>query len=386
MKNKAQTRAKSLTYSSVGVNRSTREKLRKSLSLSLQKETGKYEIGNPLQLPFGLVFSPFPKFETFIDFEIEVVGTKTLLAELDPTGYSTIGIDGVAMVVNDVIRSGAKPTFLSDGINIANSKGNFVKQIVSGVMKGAEICGATVTSGETGDAAELLHPKLVGTKSQPFDLFVSCCGFGDRKHLIMGGVKEGDEIIGIESSGIHSNGITLARRVLLTNWGGAYDPFDVPDGFDRPIVKELLEPTRIYSAAITEVSNDLPLRAVMHITGDSFTKFHRLSSFNRTITNGPWGDSRGPGFLFDGLDSPKPIFRLIFETAKKQSSPISIAEMYRTFNMGYGYAVIVDREDSDRALELFNKYHPSKRIGRVTNTGRVAIAGVREAEGRTFTV
>jgi phosphoribosylformylglycinamidine cyclo-ligase len=375
-----------LTYSSVGVNRTTREKLRKSLSLSLQRESAKYEIGNPLQLPFGLVFSPFPKFETFIDFQIEVVGTKTLLAELDPTGYSTIGIDGVAMVVNDVIRSGAKPLFLSDGINIANSNGNFVRQIVSGVMKGAEICGATVTSGETGDAAELLHSKPAGTKSEPFDLFVSCCGFGERKHLIMGGVKEGDEIIGMESSGIHSNGITLARKVLLSDWGGSYDPFDVPDGLDRPIVKELLEPTRIYSAAINSVSNEVPLRAALHVTGDGFAKFHRLSSFNQTITNGPWAGSGGPGFLFDELDEPEPIFRLIYDTAKKRSSPISIAEMYRTFNMGYGYAAIVDREDTDTALELFNKYHPSKRIGRVTGTGKVAIAGLREAERRTFTV
>jgi phosphoribosylformylglycinamidine cyclo-ligase len=290
------------------------------------------------------------------------------------------------MVVNDVARSGAKPAFLSDGINIANSKGDFVKRIVSGVMKGAEMCDAIVTSGETGDASELLHSKRTGAKSEPFDLFVSCCGFGDKKHLIMGGIEEGDEIIGLESSGIHSNGITLARKVLISNWGGLFDAFDVPEGLDRPIVKELLEPTRIYSRAIHEVSNAVPLKAAMHVTGDGFSKLHRLAAFNAAIPNGPWGESKRPGFLLNELDEPKPIFRLIYETAKTMSSPISITEMYRTFNMGYGYAIIVDREDIDRAVDLFNKYHPSKRIGRVTDNGKVAISGIREANGRTFTI
>lgn len=384
-KNKNLNRAEALTYSSVGVDRKSREKLRRALSLDLQKGSQKYEIGYPLPLPFGLVFSSSPKSEIFVDFQIEVVGTKTLLAELDPSGYSTIGIDGVAMVVNDVIRSGARPLFLSDGITIANSRGRFVKEIVSGIMKGAELCGAVVTSGETGDAPELLHTKMAGTKSEPFDLFVSCCGFGDRRHLIMGGIQEGDEIIALESSGIHSNGITLARKILLSNWGGAYDAFDEPDGLGRPIIKELLEPTRIYARAINSASDDIPLKAVMHITGDGFAKFHRLADFNSTIPNSPWNGKR-PGFLLDELDEPKPIFRLIYETAKKRSTPISIAEMFRTFNMGYGYAIIVNSEDLNRALDLFNKYYPSKRIGRVTNTGKVTISGVSGTSKKTVTL
>ncbi len=364
-----------LTYSSVGIDRTAREKLRSQLERDLAKESEKYETGSPIRLPFGTVFSSSPQSSIFIDFQIEGVGTKTLLAELEPSGYSTIGIDAVAMAANDLIRSGARPLFVSDAIHIAKSRAEIISKILSGVVKGAELCGAIVASGETGDVREILHSKARNNRknSEPFDLFVSCCGFGDRRHLIMGGIEEGDAIIGIESSGIHSNGLSLARRVLLSNWGGKFDPYDQPSGLGRPVIKELLEPTRIYAKAINELSERVQIKAAVHITGDGYGKFYRLASFNMAIPNGPWGKDKKPGFEFENLGESKQIFRLIYETARKTRNAISLEEMYRTFNMGYGFAVIVNSDELEQALDLFNRYLPSKWIGRVTSTGKVKI-------------
>ncbi len=370
---------RSLTYSSVGVDRSSRERLRNTIGRNLERESTKYQTGNPIRLPFGLVFSSSPKSEIFLDFQIEGVGTKTLLAELEPSGYSTIGIDGVAMVANDLVRSGAKPLFVSDAIHIAKSRSELVVKIVSGILKGASMCGAVLSAGETGDVPEILHEKS-GSKpdSEPFDLFVSCCGFGDRRRLIMGGINEGDEIIGIESSGIHSNGISLARRVLLRDWGGKYHSDEQPDGIDRPLIRELLEPTRIYANAINEISGRIEIKAAVHITGDGFGKFHRLSEFNETIPNNPWKHKK-VGFEFEDLGELKPIFKLIYETTRQSSSRIALEEMYQTFNMGYGFAIIVSPVELEKSLDLFNKYYPSRRIGRVTSKGKIEIKGVSES-------
>ena len=371
--------SENLTYRAFGVDRDSREKLRKKLAKELEIESTKYQIGNPLRLPFGLVYSSSPQSEIFLDFQIEGVGTKTLLAEIDPSGYSTIGIDGVAMAVNDLIRSGARPLFINDAIHIAKSKSELVEKIVEGIIKGAEMCGAVLTAGETGDVPEILHRKIGPAISEPFDLFVSCCGLGDSRRLIMGGINEGDDIIGIESSGIHSNGVSLARRVLLRKWGGKYRPQDEPGDLGRPLIKELLEPTRIYAKAINEVSERLKIKAAIHITGDGFGKFYRLAEFNKSIPNSP-SKHKMLGFDFDDLGELMPIFKLIHETARRSSKSITLEEMYRTFNMGFGFAVIVDPADLDQALDLFNKYYPSRRIGRVTTEGNIKIDGIARSE------
>jgi phosphoribosylformylglycinamidine cyclo-ligase len=367
--------SKRLTYSAMGVDRNSREKLRRKLGSKIDLESQRYSNGNPLKLPFGLVFLSSANPQIFVDFQIEGVGTKTLLAEVEPSGYGTIGIDAVAMAVNDLVRSGATPIFLSDAIHIGKSDDTLVGKIVSGVIKGAEICGAVLASGETGDVGEILHRPLGARGSQPFDLFVSCCGFGDCRNLIMGGINEGDEIIGIESSGIHSNGLSMARRVLLKKWGGKYRLYDEPGELGRSLIKELLEPTRIYANMINAVSRQIKIKAAIHITGDGFRKFYRLSSFNKTIPNSPAGH-KTLGFNFENLGEIKPIFKLIQETAAKTMSPVAWEEMYQTFNMGYGFAAIVDQQDLENAIDLFNKYHPARRIGRVTTNGRIKITGV----------
>ncbi|MGI0085656.1 MAG: AIR synthase related protein, partial [Nitrososphaerales archaeon] len=255
---------KALSYAKAGVDRSVREKSRVRISSDLKKRWRTYAHGKPLELPFGPVFPISPRRESFLDLEIEGIGTKTLLAEMDPEGYSSIGMDGVAMVVNDVIRSGAAPLLLADAVHVARS-GSMVESLVRGVRKGARIAGCVLASGETGDVAEILHTRLAGSCAEPFDLLVSCLGIVSDDDVVRGSIKEGDPIIGIESSGIHSNGISLARRILLRPWGGKYELLDIPGGCSRPVIKELLEPTRIYVREVLESVKNFGLKAAVHI-------------------------------------------------------------------------------------------------------------------------
>lgn len=368
----------SLTYAKAGVDRSIRESSRAKISTMLRKEWKNYVYGRPLELPFGPLFPNSPRGDAFFDLQIEGIGTKTLLAELDPEGYRSIGVDGVAMVVNDVIRSGATPMLLADATHVAKSHHIGVQSLVKGVMRGARLSGCTLASGETGDVAEILHKRLVGSIGEPFDLMVSCLGVVSRGQVVNGRLKEGDVIIGIESSGIHSNGISLARKILLKAWGGKYEPHDIPEGLSRSVIKELLEPTRIYAKEVLEGVRRFGLKAAVHITGDGFGKFQRLLDFQvkeRSVGN--------LGIEFDEISSSGGIFNLIEKTSKALRKPISKKEMYRTFNMGYGFAVVADFGNADSLVDLFNKYHPARRIGRVTKSGRVVI---RNPVGRQKTI
>lgn len=362
-----------LSYAKVGVNRSTRERARVKITSELRKAWKNYSYGTPLRLPFGPIFPASARRDSFFDLQIEGVGTKTLLAEIEPEAYSSIGVDGVAMAVNDVIRSGAAPLLLADAVHIAKSSSARLESLVMGVRRGARLSGCTLASGETGDVSEILHNRLVGSNAEPFDLMVSCLGVVSQGQVVRGRVKEGDSIIGIESSGIHSNGVSLARRTLLSAWGGKYEPHDIPDGLSRPVIKELLEPTRIYVKEVLEGVRKFGLKAAVHITGDGFGKFRRLLDFQ--------GKTQGLlGIEFDEIRSSSMIFDLIERTSKAIRKPISKEEMYRTFNMGYGFAVVVGRDSADGLVDLFNKYHPARRIGRLTKSGNIVIRSPSDRE------
>jgi len=353
-----------LTYAKVGIERKTREKSQQSIQSLLHREANRYQFDKPLDLPFGKVF-PLPQLsDQYFDFQIEGVGTKTLLAELSRK-YDTIGIDGVAMAVNDVMRSGSDPVFLSDGIHISKSDPAVLNSILSGVEKGAQISGCSLVSGETGDVGEILHGSIANGSS-PFDLFVSCLGILERKNAITGHISKGDVVIGLQSSGIHSNGITLARKVLLKKWGGLYDLYDQPGYLERPVIDELLEPTRIYVRAIQTLrKEEIRIRAAVHITGDGLAKFSRLLRVQRR-RNGDLG-------LRLNLFGRPPIFDLILDAAKQKGMPIPIVEMFRTFNMGIGFAIIVSPKDSRGAIDSLNNECQAQNIGLVSSDGRISI-------------
>lgn len=341
---------KDYTYTDAGVNRAQRHESKKALSTL--KETYRHiGFGGIMHLPFSNIFPVGD--DTFLDLEIEGVGTKVLVAELAGK-YDTIGVDAVAMVVNDVIRSGAKPLALADNIHAVASEPKLVKAWLSGITAGAQESECPIVNGETGDVAEIIKGL---TPSSGFDMVISAIGKVERQEIITGtDIKPGDPIIGLASSGLHSNGITLARKILFDQWGGKYAPTDVPESLDREIALEVLEPTRIYVKALLKLAHEVKIKAAVHITGDAYTKFNNLSNY-----------SPGIGFEFNNF-KPQPIFSLIQKTASELGYRITDQEMFKTFNMGWGFGIIVDKTEVDKAMNTLEQDSVKpERIGKVTD-------------------
>lgn len=344
------------TYAEAGVDRKLRAASRETLKIL--EETYKFSrYGKILKLPYGNLF-PLSE-NLYLDLVIEEVGTKVLVAQLAEK-YDTIGIDGVAMAANDVIRSGAKPLALADNIHVQFSNPELIGELIKGVAQGALEAECLVSGGEIGDVAELLKGI---TANKGFDMVVACIGNVMREKIIFAdNLKDGDVIIGLRSSGIHSNGITLARKVLFKKWGGKYDAFDVPEDLDRELVYEVLEPTCIYVKPFLRLTEEIKVKAAVHITGDAYLKFQPLTLF-----------SPGVGFEFDNF-KPQPIFELIQKTAREVRGEITNEEMFKTFNMGWGFAVIVEKTQVDDALSVLAKNGvKAEPIGRVTSSGHVVV-------------
>jgi phosphoribosylformylglycinamidine cyclo-ligase len=345
---------KNYTYTDAGVNRQQRAESKKALK-TLHETYKHSSYGAVMHLPYGNIFPMGDN--TFLDLVIEGVGTKVLIAQLAQK-YDTIGVDAVAMAVNDVIRSGAKPLAIADNIHAQASEPTLVNAWLKGIIQGAQEADCPVTGGETGDVAEIIKGI---TENAGFDLVVSSVGKVERAEIITGqDIKPGDPIIGLASSGLHSNGITLARKILFKQWGGKYQPNDVPEGLEREIALEVLEPTKIYVKALLKLVREVKVKAAVHITGDAYLKFNNLANY-----------SPGIGFQFNNF-KPQPIFGVIQKTAAELGYTITDEEMFKTFNMGWGFGIIVDKEDIDKAMNTLeqNSVNP-ERIGKVTNKEKV---------------
>jgi len=341
------------TYAEAGVNRKLRAKSK--TALKLLEQTFKFNnYGKVVQLPYGNVF---PFHDKYLDFEVEGVGTKVLVAQLADK-YDTIGIDGVALVVNDVIRSGARPFALVDNIHTQVSNPKLIEELLKGITKGATESECIVPAGEIGDVAEIITGIA---KGRSFDLVVGCVGELAEEKMIRGNdINAGDVVIGLRSSGLHSNGITLARKVLFKQWGGKYDPFAIPDGFDRELVYEVLEPMKIYVKPLMTTAEKVEIKGAVHITGDAYLKFDRHMKF-----------SKGIGFEFSNF-KPQPIFDLIQRTAHELKRAISDEEMLKTFNMGWGFAIVVEEKDSDAIIGYLRKSGvEAEQIGTVTASPKI---------------
>lgn len=344
---------KEYTYAKAGVDRKLRAESKRSLQIL--KQTYQFsQYGNLVQLPYGNIF---PLGDRYLDLVIEGVGTKVLVAQLAER-HDTIGIDGVAVAVNDVIRSGAKPLAIADNIHAQVSNPHLVNEWMKGFAKGATEAGCLVPGGEIGDVAEVIKGLA---KGKGFDIVVACVGEIFKEKIIYGNnLTPGDAVIGLRSSGVHSNGVSLARKVLFKQWGGKYEPLDVPDGLDREVVYEVLEPTRIYVKPVLEVARELELKAAVHITGDAYLKFSKLVEFSKDV-----------GFEFDNF-KPQSIFALIQKTASEVRGAITDKEMLKIFNMGWGFAVVVDLTNVDDVVDTLEKNGvEAQKIGRVTDSRRI---------------
>lgn len=278
------------------------------------------------------------------------VGSKILVAEL-LNKYDTVGIDCVAMVVNDLLCVGAEPLAMVDYLAVEKPDPEIAAQIGRGLAEGSRQAEIAMIGGETASLPEIVDN---------FDLAGTGVGVVNINAIVTGeDIQEGDVLIGISSTGIHSNGLSLARKVFLEDAGLKVD--DELPGFPQTTVgEELLRPTRIYVKPVMELlKSNVEVHGLAHITGGGFNNLKRL---NKDV-----------GYSIDDLPQPKPVFQSLY------SLGVPLKEMYQVFNMGIGMVVIVPQEDHDATLNILEKHNPVYTIGKVTDQpGKVTLKTLKE--------
>ena len=264
------------------------------------------------------------------------VGTKVIISNMMKK-YDTIGIDCVAMNVNDIICIGATPISFVDYIAANKNDTSIFKKIVQGLAKGAKKATVPIVGGETA-----IMPDLFSGKGFSFDLSGMVTGILSKKQMILGkSIKSGDVIVGMRSTGLHSNGYSLARKALLSK----YSIKDKIKGVGV-LGSALLTPTEIYVKPVLEALEKCKIHGLAHITGGSFTKLLRLKKI---------------GFNLDSLPTPPPLMQLIEDQGINQN------EMYKTFNMGIGFCIIIPKNEISQIKSICKKHKiKSQEIGEIT--------------------
>ena len=260
------------------------------------------------------------------------VGTKILVAEAMEK-YDTIGIDCIAMNVNDLVCVGARPISFLDYIAVAKLDGKVLEEIGKGLNEGARQSGVSIPGGELAQLREMVKGVRPDSGLDVVGMAIGTIEL-DRVNL-GGGIEPGDVILGIRSSGVHSNGFTLARHICFERMGWAVG--DTPDGLERSIGEELLEPTRIYVGHTRDLADaGIQPSGMAHLTGGGLLNLCRVDA--------------PVGFDIDAFPEPLPIFQLL-----QKHGEVSDEEMYRVFNMGVGFCVIVKPDDEARAIETLSR-------------------------------
>ena len=255
------------------------------------------------------------------------VGSKAVVAEM-MRRYDTIGIDCVAMNVNDLLCVGAKPLSMVDYIAVEQADAMMLDGIAIGLAEGARQAGISISGGEIAQLRDVVRG---------FDLVGTAVGTVPLDRIIVGrNVRPGDRVIGLASNGLHSNGYTLARRVLFQEAGLSVHDF-VPE-LGRSLGEELLRPTFIYVPEIVELIERVPgVGALIHITGDGLLNLPRVDA--------------EIGFVLDSLPPPPPIFELI-----EQRGGVGRAEMFEVYNMGIGFCAVLPERDVEAALAILARH------------------------------
>ena len=340
-----------MTYAGVGVDTSQVRKSHQALARRLEStfKTRKGKVGHPV-FPIGHYAGLVDLNDgRVLSLHTDSVGTKVIIAQM-MRKYDTIGIDCVAMCANDLICTGAEPISFLDYLAMARHDRNIVEEIAVGLVEGAKQAGMAIIGGETAIVPDLLS-SVAG-----LDLVGMAAGIGREEDLILGdAVRKGDALVGIASSGIHSNGLTLARKILL----GEYKLKENVPELGRSIGEELLEPTRIYVKSVLEAIRKLEVHGLAHITGGGFAKLDRIVGQARL------------GADIDRLPSTAGIFRII-----QKKGRISDREMYRTFNMGVGLVIVCPQRTEDAIIRLFTRHgHSAFDLGRVGKNSGTRVSG-----------
>jgi phosphoribosylformylglycinamidine cyclo-ligase len=326
-------------YARSGVSQAAADDAVRALVRSLERiDTGKPSRVVPLPGHYASVLRLDER--TGLALSTDTVGTKMVVAER-LSRYDTIGIDCVAMNVNDVICVGAEPIAMLDFILTERADPEICGELGVGLARGAELAGIEIPGGEIAQVGDIVSGQELGG---------SCVGLVALDSIVTGAaVVPGDAVIGLPSSGLHSNGYTLARRALA-------DVALDDERLGSPLGDVLLEPTEIYVRAVLELlRSDVEVRGLAHITGEGFDNLLRLEA--------------EVGYEIDNPLPVPPIFDLI-----QEHGGVSDAEMREVFNMGCGFCCVVADDDEAAALELLRSHYPdAKRIGRASDrAGEVA--------------
>ena len=315
-----------LTYKGAGVDALGADEGIRTLATWINATFG-FNSSRPL-LPLGYYANVIPvSADLAIALSTDGVGTKLLIAQ-ELEKYDTVGIDCVAMNANDIICVGARPISMVDYVAVERADPAFLGALAKGLHDGAAAAAINIPGGEIAQVRELLHHHERG---MTFDLVGTCIGTVHPDRLIVGrDIAPGDAIIGLASSGLHSNGYTLARRVLLG--AGKLKLADHVAELGRTLAEELIEPTRMYVKPIVAMMDaGLAVKALMHITGDGLMNLPRVVA--------------PAGFVIDRPLPVPPIFALIQRLGRVES-----AEMFTVFNMGIGFCIVVDPGDADEVI------------------------------------
>ena len=319
-----------MTYKEAGVDIDMEEE-----AISALKDTLKFVrkgFGEPLKSEFtGLV--------DFGDFALSLctdgVGTKLLIAD-EMKKWDTIGIDCIAMNVNDTICQGAEPIAFVDYLAVERPDPILMEEIGKGLRTGAELANITIIGGETATLGDIV---------KGFDLAGTALGYVKKEDIIDGkDVAPGDRIIGLPSSGVHSNGYTLVRNIVKGSGYGYEDELDF-----GVLGEVLLEPTTIYVRGVVSALKKFDIKGMANITGGGLRNIKRINNEY--------------GYVIDDPLEPQPIFDFLQKNGK-----VSDPEMYQTFNMGMGFCLIVSQENAEDLADLME----GKVVGKV-----VAEKGVR---------
>ncbi len=315
---------KGLTYSDSGVNIDAQDKALKRVAAAV-KATFKPEVLSNIGSFGGLFRVPKEKFiEPVLVSSADGVGTKLKLAFM--TGiHNTVGIDIVSHCVNDILVQGAEPLFFMDYVACGKLNPLIIEEVIRGVARGCELADCSLLGGETAEMPGFYN-------DEEYDLAGFIVGVVERKNIIDGSaIRENDIILGLPSSGMHTNGYSLARKLFFEKLNFGHDTFVKELG--TTVGEELLKPHRCYNVVLKKAINRGIVKGMAHITGGGLTdNIPRIlpEGVSAQINRNSWEIS--------------PLFRYIQEAGN-----VPVTDMYRTFNMGIGMAVIISRDD----LETF---------------------------------
>jgi phosphoribosylformylglycinamidine cyclo-ligase len=319
-----------LTYAKSGVNIEKENKAIVALSKQLTyKRTG---MGAPIT-DVGHYAGLIEFGEYALALTTDGVGSKVIIAN-EMKRWNTVGIDCIAMNVNDLLAMGIEPLAFVDYIAISEPDDEIMHQIGEGLAKGAEMSRMTIVGGETATLPDVI---------KGFDLAGTCLGMVKKDRIITGErINPGDAVVGLPSSGVHSNGYSLVRKII-DNSGYLYtNPF--PCNTDTTIGDELLIPTMIYMEVLDAV-NSFDIHGLAHITGSGLMKLHRVTKY---------------GFDISDPLPPQAIYRFL-----QEEGGVDVLEMYKTFNMGMGFVVVLSKDDADEAAKMMG----GKVVGEIIDGG-----------------